>query len=198
MSVLYIGVAGVSRSGKDSLALEIEKIIRSVKGKTIYRTSLAQPLKEDCKEFIQNYLGLDVFTDNTEEKSTFREFLVWYGKVKRQQTQGRYWTNLLDERVKAYQPDICIVPDIRYQQYEEDEVSWLKSKPNNVLIHLQRLSMNGEVVQPANMDESINDSIIQNSADYKIVWPTFTDDYKQDNMKEFSQQAFKAVIQEKL
>ena len=58
--------------------------------------------------------------------------------------------------------------------------------------------MNGEVVQPANMDESINDSIIQNSADYKIVWPTFTDDYKQDNMKEFSQQAFKAVIQEKL
>ena len=198
MSVLYIGIAGVSRSGKDSLALEIEKIIRSYRGKTIYRTSLAQPLKEDCKDFIKEYLNLDVFTDKTEEKSTFREFLVWYGKVKRQQTEGKYWTNLLDKRVQEYQPDICIVPDVSYQQYEGDEVSWLKSKTNNVLIHLQRVTMNGEVVQPANMDESINDSIIQNSADYKILWPTFSDESKDDCMKEIAQQAFNAVIKEKI
>lgn len=198
MSVLYIGIAGVARSGKDSLALEIENLIRSYKGKTIYKTSLAKPLKEDCKDFIKQYLGLDVFTDKNEEKAIFREFLVWYGKVKRQQTEGKYWTNLLDKRVQTFQPDICIIPDIRYQQYEQDEVSWLKSKPQNVLIHLQRIAINGEIVPPANMDESINDSIIQNSADYKITWPTFVDDNKQENMKEFAQQAFNAVIKEKI
>jgi hypothetical protein len=198
MSVLYIGIAGVARSGKDSLALEIENLIRSYKGKTIYRTSLAQPLKEDCKDFIKQYLGLNVFTDNNEEKATFREFLVWYGKVKRQQTEGKYWTNLLDERVKKFQPDICIIPDVRYQQYEQDEVSWLKAKPNNILIHLQRIAINGEIVPPANMDESINDSIIQNSADYKIVWPTFTDENKQENMREFAEKAFNAVIKNKI
>jgi ABC-type oligopeptide transport system ATPase subunit len=198
MSVLYIGIAGVSRSGKDSLALEIENLIKSYKGKIIYRTSLAQPLKEDCKDFIKQYLHLDVFTDKTEEKSIFREFLVWYGKVKRQQTEGKYWTNLLDERVNKFQPDICIVPDVRYQQYEQDEVSWLKSKPNNILIHLQRIAMNGEVVQPANMDESINDSIIQNSADYKIVWPTFCEEKKEKSMIEVAQQVFNAVIKEKI
>lgn len=198
MSVLYIGIAGVARSGKDSLALEIENLIRSYKGKTIYKTSLAKPLKEDCKDFIKQYLGLDVFTDKNEEKAIFREFLVWYGKVKRQQTEGKYWTDLLDKRVKELKPDICIVPDIRYLQYEEDEVIWLKSKPNSVLIHLQRIAINGEIVPPANMDESINDSIIQNSADYKIVWPTFIDDNKQENMKEFAQQAFNAVIKEKI
>jgi hypothetical protein len=198
MSVLYIGLAGVARSGKDSLALEIENLIRSYKGKTIYRTSLAQPLKEDCKDFIKQYLGLNVFTDNNEEKATFREFLVWYGKVKRQQTEGKYWTNLLDERVKRFQPDICIIPDVRYQQYEEDEVSWLKAKPNNILIHLQRIAINGEIVPPANMDESINDSIIQNSADYKIIWPTFTDENKQENMREFAEKAFNAVIRDKI
>jgi hypothetical protein len=198
MSVLYIGIAGVARSGKDSLALEIENLIRSYKGKTIYRTSLAQPLKEDCKDFIKQYLGLNVFTDNNEEKATFREFLVWYGKVKRQQTEGKYWTNLLDERVKRFQPDICIIPDVRYQQYEEDEVSWLKAKPNNILIHLQRIAINGEIVPPANMDESINDSIIQNSADYKIIWPTFTDENKQENMREFAEKAFNAVIRDKI
>jgi hypothetical protein len=198
MSVLYIGIAGVARSGKDSLALEIENLIRSYKGKTIYRTSLAQPLKEDCKDFIKDYLGLNVFTDNNEEKATFREFLVWYGKVKRQQTEGRYWTNLLDERVQKFQPDVCIIPDVRYQQYDEDEVSWLKAKPNNILIHLQRIAINGEIVPPANMDESINDSIIQNSADYKILWPTFTDENKQENMREFAEKAFNAVIKDKL
>lgn len=198
MSVLYIGIAGVARSGKDSLALEIENLIRSYKGKTIYRTSLAQPLKEDCKDFIKQYLGLNVFTDNNEEKATFREFLVWYGKVKRQQTEGKYWTNLLDERVKKFQPDVCIIPDVRYQQYEQDEVSWLKAKENNILIHLQRIAINGEIVPPANMDESINDSIIQNSGDYKIVWPTFTDENKQENMREFAEKAFNAVIKDKL
>ena len=198
MSVLYVGIAGVARSGKDSLALEIENLIRPYKGKTIYRTSLAQPLKEDCKDFIKEYLGLNVFTDNNEEKATFREFLVWYGKVKRQQTEGKYWTNLLDERVKQFQPDVCIVPDVRYQQYEGDEVSWLKAKENNVLIHLQRISTNGEIVPPANMDESINDSIIQSSADYKIVWPTFADENKNNNMKEFALQVFNAVIKDKI
>ena len=198
MSVMYIGVAGVSRSGKDSLALELENTIRSYTGKTVYRTSLAQPLKEDCKDFIKEYIGLDVFTDKTEEKSIFREFLVWYGKVKRQQTEGKYWTELLDKRVEQFQPDICIVPDVRYQQYEQDEVSWLKSKPNSVLIHLQRVAINGEIVQPANMDETINDSIIQNSSDYKILWPTFTDENKEERMKEIAQKAFSTVIKEKI
>lgn len=198
MSVLYIGIAGVARSGKDSLALEIETLIRSHKGKTVYRTSLAQPLKEDCEGFIKQYLGLNVFTDNNEEKATFREFLVWYGKVKRQQTEGKYWTSLLDKRVEEFLPDVCIIPDIRYQQYEGDEVSWLKSKEKNVLIHLQRIAINGEMVPPANMDETINDSIIQNSADYKIVWPTFTDDNKNINMKEFAAQVFNSVIKDKI
>ena len=198
MRVLYIGISGVARSGKDSLALEIENLIRSHKGKIIYRTSLAQPLKEDCKDFIKQYLGLNVFTDNNEEKATFREFLVWYGKVKRQQTEGKYWTSLLDERVQKYQPDVCIIPDVRYQQYEQDEVSWLKAKPNSILIHLQRIAINGEIVPPANMDESINDSIIQNSADYKIIWPTFTDDNKQQNMREVAEKVFNTVIKDKI
>jgi hypothetical protein len=199
MDPLYIGIAGVSRSGKDSLAIEIEKIIRSYVGNAfIYKSSLAQPLKEDCCAFIKNYLNLNVFTDKTEEKSIFREFLVWYGKVKRQQSEGKHWTNLLDERVKNFKPDICIVPDIRYQQYREDEVNWLKSKTRNVLIHLQRIAINGEIVQPANMDESINDSILQDMADYKIVWPTFVEDGKDNRMREIAKQAFNTVIKGKI
>lgn len=198
MSVLYIGIAGVSRSGKDSFAADLEALIRSYSGKIVYKTALATPLKEDCKEFVKKYLNLNVFTDKTEEKSIFRELLVWYGKVKRQQTDGTYWTSLLDERVKKFSADVCIVSDIRYQQYDNDEVNWLKSKQKNILIHLQRIAINGEIVQPANMDESINDSIIQSHADYKIVWPTFSDDHKYDGMKEIAQKTFNSIIKYKL
>lgn len=198
MRVLYIGIAGVARSGKDSLASEIEKVIRNRTNKLIYRTSLAQPLKEDCKDFIDKHLGINVFTDNSEEKSIFREFLVWYGKVKRQQTGGKYWTNLLDERVEKYSPDICIVPDVRYQQYEEDEVFWLQKKKKGVLIHVQRVGLNGEIVPPANMDETINDSIIQGMADYKIIWPTFTDENRKQSMGEYAEKAFDKIIKEKI
>jgi hypothetical protein len=63
---------------------------------------------------------------------------------------------------------------------------------------LQRIAINGEIVPPAIMDESINDSIIQNSADYKIIWPTFTDENKQENMREFAEKAFNAVIRDKI
>lgn len=197
MSVLYIGIAGVSRSGKDSLAAHIEKRIRHESGKTIYKTSLALPLKEDCRDFVRQYLNLNIFTDKTEDKATFREMLVWYGKVKRQQTQGTHWTNLLDQRVSKFTPDICIIPDIRYQQYERDEVNWLKEDHSGVLIHLQRIGANGDVVPPANMDETINDSIIQNMADYKLTWPTFGED-KEPRMAEMADEVFQAVIRRKL
>jgi hypothetical protein len=198
MGILYIGIAGVARAGKDSLALELEKVLRNRTSKLIYRTSLAQPLKEDCKDFIQTYLGIDVFTNNSEEKSIFRDFLVWYGKVKRQQTSGKYWTSLLDERVAKYSPDICIIPDIRYQQYKEDEAFWLQKKKKGVLIHLQRIGLNGEIVPPANMDETINDSILRGAADYKIVWPTFTDENQKPYMAEYAEQTFNTVIKEKI
>lgn len=198
MSVLYIGIAGVSRSGKDSFALDLQNMICNYKGCMVYRTALADPLKGDCKNFIKKYLGLDVFTDNTEEKAIFREFLVWYGKVKRQQSEGTYWTSLLDQRVKKFNPDVCIVSDIRYQQYDNDEVHWLKSKPQNILIHLQRATIKGEIVPPANMDESINDSILQSYADYKIVWPTFSENRKYDGMKEIVKKTFNSIIKHRL
>jgi hypothetical protein len=102
--------------------------------------------------------------------------LVWYGKVKRQQSEGQYWTNLLTKRVEMAAPEICIVPDVRYLQYPEDEVFWLKNKMNGILIHIERKDINGDIVPPANMDESINDKLIKDNADYSVVWPTYAPD----------------------
>jgi hypothetical protein len=175
MSIFYIGIGGVARSGKDSFANNLLDILKENNFNAI-KSSLAEPLKHDCKEFISSKLGLDVWTDKTEEKAIFREMLVWYGKVKRQQSEGQYWTNLLTKRVEMAAPEICIVPDVRYLQYPEDEVFWLKNKMNGILIHIERKDINGDIVPPANMDESINDKLIKDNADYSVVWPTYAPD----------------------
>ena len=171
MGTYYIGIGGVARAGKDSFANSLLNLLRLDGYRTI-RSSLAEPLKHDCKEFISTKLGLDVWTDNTQEKAIFREMLVWYGKVKRQQTDGKYWTDLLTKKIEIESPDICIVPDIRYLQYPEDEVYWLKDKMKGCLIHVQRKDVNGDIVPPANMDESINDFLIRDHADYQLEWNT--------------------------
>jgi hypothetical protein len=171
MGTFYIGIGGVARAGKDSFANYLLNLLK-LDGYKAIRSSLAEPLKHDCKEFISTKLGLDVWTDSTQEKAIFREMLVWYGKVKRQQTEGKYWTNLLTKKVEIEAPDVCIVPDVRYLQYPEDEVYWLKDKMKGVLIHVQRKDVNGDIVPPANMDESVNDFLVRDNADYKLEWDT--------------------------
>jgi hypothetical protein len=171
MGTYYIGIGGVARAGKDSFANSLLNLLK-LDGYKASRSSLAEPLKHDCKEFISTKLGLDVWTDNTQEKAIFREMLVWYGKVKRQQTEGKYWTNLLTKKVEIESPDVCIVPDVRYLQYPEDEVYWLKDKMKGILIHVQRKDAHGDIIPPANMDESINDKLVRDNADYQLEWPT--------------------------
>lgn len=171
MGTYYIGIGGVARAGKDSFANSLLKLLKQ-DGYNAIRSSLAEPLKHDCKEFIATKLGLDVWTDRTEEKAIFREMLVWYGKVKRQQTEGKYWTDLLTRKVEIQSPEICIVPDVRYLQYPEDEVYWLKDKMKGCLIHVQRKDIHGDVIPPANMDESVNDFLVRDHADLQIEWET--------------------------
>lgn len=169
MSTLYIGVGGVSRSGKDTLAKSLKNLLLdSYPELKIGIEPLSLPLKNICKSFIKENLNLDVFSDISEEKKLFRDFLVWFGRVKRDQSQGTYWTSLLDERIKYEKYSVCIIPDIRYQQYPKDEVSWLRSKKNNLLIHIKRkISCDGYCL-PANQDEATNDDIVRNLADIKL------------------------------
>jgi hypothetical protein len=199
MSTYYIGIGGVSRAGKDLLGATLKnELLNYFPTKTVSIFSLATPLKADCKNFVFEKLGLDVFTNNTEEKTLFRELLVWYGKVKRQQTEGTYWTMLLDERVKKEKPDICIVPDIRYFQYKKDEVPWLKAKKKNSFFHIQRLLDNNEIVAPANMDEQINDSIIRKYADKCLLIPTYDQDSKKSEIQKIALSLIENYIKVKI
>jgi hypothetical protein len=168
-----IGIGGVARAGKDTLC----KLLQKHYFPNAQRVALADELKFDIDPFLKEKTGISAWTTDPTKKTLIRDMLVAYGKVKRQQTGGTYWTNLAQSKVNACK-NIgmrAIVTDIRYNEFEFDELYWLKNFNKGFLIHLSRIDEDGQLVPPANNDEKLNDSLISKAADIKICWPTVSD-----------------------
>lgn len=195
MSKRYIGISGVARSGKNLFCDISKKILTEKYGVTCSSYALAFYLKNDCREFIKDKLGLDVFTENTDEKKIFREMLVWYGDVKRKQSEGRYWTEKLQADIEKDNSDVIFITDIRYDFYPKDEVYWIKKDLNGTLIHVSKYTygfppdgrrIRSDVadtqqkiwVEPANDHERWNDPKVKAAADYTVAWPHIKSDGK--------------------
>ena len=173
MTKKYIGVSGVARSGKN-LFCDIAIKQLSQKGVTANQYALAYYLKKDCEEFIRTKLGLDVFTEKTEDKTIFREMLVWYGGVKRKQTEGAYWTSMLQKDMEADDNEVIFVSDIRYDQYPKDEVYWIKEVLGGYLVHVSKYTYNDwderVFTEPPNEHEKLNDPLVKLKSDYLLQW----------------------------
>ena len=173
MTKKYIGVSGVARSGKN-LFCDIAIKQLSQKGVKAKQYALAYYLKKDCEEFIKIKLGLDVFTEKTDDKTIFREMLVWYGGVKRKQTEGAYWTSMLQKDIEADDNEVIFVSDIRYDQYPKDEVYWIKEVLGGYLVHVSKYTYNDwderVFTEPPNEHEKLNDPLVKLKSDYLLQW----------------------------
>lgn len=173
MTKKYIGVSGVARSGKNLFCdIAIKQLVdKKIKAN---QYALAYYLKKDCEDFIRSKLGLNVFTEKTEEKSIFREMLVWYGGVKRKQTEGTYWTSMLQKDIENDDSEVIFISDIRYDQYPNDEVYWIKEVLKGKLLHVSKYSYNDFdekiFTQPPNDHEKINDPLVKLKSDYRLEW----------------------------
>lgn len=161
-----IGVTGFARSGKDTFFDLFTKYCSKYNIKT-KRIALADNLKNDLKDFVAQNFSVDILNINGKDKEFVRPLMVVYGKLKREFTQGKYWTNKIQ-----YQIDECIsndvipvITDIRYCEYDEDELFWLKEKNNGLLISIT-LKNN----KPANREEKENIFKIKRQANFKINW----------------------------
>jgi len=114
-------------------------------------------LKKELNEFTKEKFKIDLFKCEGQEKELVRPLMVAYGKCRRVQTEGKYWTSLLDDKVKELKEEniVPIITDVRYIEYKEDEYSWIKSH-NGILIHLSRKLDDGSLVPPANIEEKSN------------------------------------------
>jgi hypothetical protein len=183
-NIKYIGVSGLARSGKNLFCEIATKQILETYGFRAKTYALAYQLKKDCADFVKDKLGLDVFSERTEDKNVFRELLVWYGATKRKQTQGRYWVELLQKHIEldiqlekdlGKPVDVVLISDIRFAEYSKDEVYWIKNELNGKLVHISKYKWDSNYyeksyVLPPNISETTNDPKVKSAADYKLEW----------------------------
>ncbi len=190
--MFVVGVSGVARSGKNLFCdMLVDELSRQ--GYAGKQFALADALKRDCSNFLKTFCKLDVHTDNTNEKSLFREFLVWYGDLKRKQSNGRHWIETMDETISRYTGDVAIISDVRYDHYPNDELGWIIHEHEGLLVHLRRYEKSStavidetgnvtfDYVKAPNEHERINDPKLREGAHFRFDWPTVENPF--DNLE---------------
>jgi len=177
-----IGIAGAARAGKDTLCQILIQLIkrdysiygvrRSVAGDFIKADILALLTQNNDRAII------NPFTQEEAEKELIRPLLVEYGRLLRNCTKGRFFVDRLEMDIKK-SVGISIIPDIRYAEYEQDEVFWLKREMNGLLVFVER-----EDIKSANSYEYSNNLKIKEAADIIISWETVNEDVLQSKMLE--------------
>lgn len=190
--MFVVGISGVARSGKNLLCNLLMESLRQ-KGISSKQFALAAELKNDCQEFLKTKCSLNVWSDLTEDKDKFREFLVWYGDLKRKQSNGRYWIETLNSRLGTYSGDVAFITDVRYDIYNRDEFYWITEEKDGIIIHLKRL-INNDYIEPANDHEKFNDKRIQQKSDINIVWRTFKDPYSEKSVMKIVDETTSRII----
>lgn len=170
-----IGLTGVARSGKDTFYSILKRYLEEKNIKS-QRIALADNLKKELGDFTKDKFKIDLNKCDGKDKELIRPLMVAYGKCRRVQTEGKYWTSLVESDLKILKKEnyIPIITDIRYIEYKDDEYSWLKSN-NGILIHISRKLDDGTFVPPANIEEKSNDNKLKAVADYSLCWETCQD-----------------------
>ena len=166
-----IGIAGVAGSGKDTFAEIIKKVFES-NGFEVNCLSFAKKLKEEVAEVSKSMYGIDTTNCTREEKNLIRPLLLAHGAIMREKTKGQYWIDGIKDLVSN--DKINIITDVRFCEYECDEVDWIQSN-NGIVVHITRFfEENGEriYISPDNEYEKRNNKILKNRANYSFSWPT--------------------------
>ena len=170
-NVNVIGIAGVAGSGKDTFAEIIKKVFES-NGFEVNCLSFAKKLKEEVAEVSKDMYGIDTTNCTREEKNLIRPLLLAHGAIMREKTKGQYWIDGIKDLV--CNDKINIITDVRFCEYECDEVDWIQSN-NGIVVHITRFfEENGEriYISPDNEYEKRNNKILKNKANYSFSWPT--------------------------
>jgi hypothetical protein len=171
-----IGICGYARSGKNLFA-DIASTVLKNNNKKVVQLSLANKLKEELYSTLVDKVNISPFTEDDTEKKLIRPMLVAYGNLMRNVSNGTYWTDILENVImnEYADYDYIFVTDIRYCEYESDEIFWLKNKMNGKLVHISRYELGSDIsdklyIQPANEHELKNDPKLKEYADECLEW----------------------------
>jgi hypothetical protein len=179
-----IGIGCVALTGKDTFYKLFSSILKDY-GISCERVALADNLKSEVDRFCKEKYGISAFTKDPKEKEIIRDCFVSHGKIMRKLSHGKYWTSLVQPIVDNYKNEgkLVICTDIRFAEFECDEINWLKEKNKGIYIHINRFGANGEKFLPINQEEEKNEKILKNKADFTLNWTTSDDqDYLKDTI----------------
>ena len=168
-----IGLGGIAQSGKDFFFANLKKTTK----RNVIRFAIADELKKELFSLIKNTYNVDIFNCSAEDKEKIRPMLLSHGKIRRNDSKGRYWINKISEKVKdaaKNEKNIVVITDIRYDEFAEDEVDWVKKELNGFFVHISKYTEDKGVKVfglPPNEDEAINNPKLIEKADYLIQWP---------------------------
>lgn len=190
--VKCVGICGVATAGKDTFFALLRDYLKP-HGIHVQRFALADKLKDEIDPYLKEQFGISAWTMNPEEKKLIRPSLVAHGYVRRMQSKGTHWTKqlegpimkVLDKGEIPIPGQLTILPvvtDIRYAEYEEDEIYWVRKfggklvyitrYVNKTVIGKEASEVVRDFVQPPNEDERRNDPKLRAQADYVIEWDT--------------------------
>ena len=164
-----IGIGGLARAGKDTLASDLSEIIKADMGVDVKIFSLAWPVKCQLNDLFESYYHLSPFTEDTEEKKIIRPIMVAHGEQMKQKFGKDIWLKELlgtiheDLRYKEFFP---IISDVRF----DFEVEAIKNE-NGQVIHISKI---GNL--PPNEIEALNDPLVAKEADLNHTWPAYNSD----------------------
>lgn len=171
---IVVGISGYARSGKDTLAHIVrDSLLQSGIKTKIF--SFAYALKDDINDFCLSKIGISSFSEITELKSKIRPILIAYGEVQRSISNGTYWLNKLKPEIDSFfenDGSVAIISDLRFKEYEFDEVDFIRSYKDNMIITVSRIMENGILNTAAHESEAENLPRISRIADYELTWKT--------------------------
>jgi hypothetical protein len=174
---IIIGVGGMARSGKDTFVKIARKILKE-NGYSSIKLAFADALKEEIDPFLRENYSISAWTDIDEEKTIIRPFLVAHGCGKREQSNGTYWVNKINDAIDIihFTEDVVFISDCRFP----NEVDWVHDKWGGWFVHLKKYThveggyglgegfTHKMFDMPPNEEESIQDPICESKADYKL------------------------------
>lgn len=157
-----IGISGLARSGKDTLAKNLAKIITNELGLEVKIFSFADRIKWQMKDVINDNYNISPYTEDTEEKNIIRDILVSHGETMKKIYGETIWADLIINDIKKSKDKFFpIISDVRF----DFEAKTIKDNGGSI-IHISKIGN-----EPPNEIEAKNDPLVSAVADLCHSWP---------------------------
>jgi hypothetical protein len=135
---MLIGLGHRARQGKDVVC---STLLELSQGKA-KRYSFAEELKRYCAEhhdaLIQKYPHLDLTKKKDDEIYGYVDVLQYVGTEVFRKDDPYYWVNKLKTRIEQEQPELAIIPDVRFPE----EAAYVKEQ-DGALVKVVRITAEG-------------------------------------------------------